>query len=291
MIRVMTAAVSGATALVVARHARTTASRDRLRFLVERAPFRVPSVVRAPLDRSLRRAAIDTSPETVVQLWAVSVVVAMLVVATISLHWIALVLPLTLVAPIFGLRAASHRADRRVEAALPEVIRAVASDLRAGANLAQGLVRVADGESALRGDFRRISARVRLGASVVAAVEPWPRERPTPGVAAAAAALACVGTSGGPAARALDGLARSLADRLAVADEQRAQAAQARVSAVVVGLAPIAYLVFAAVVDSGSVAALVERPVGRICVGVGLVLDGLAIAWMRRIVRDPELSW
>jgi tight adherence protein B len=291
MIRVMTAAVSGATALVVARHARTTASRDRLRFLAERAPFRVPSVVRAPLERSLRRAAIDSSPQVVLRLWILTVVVVVLVVATVSIQLVPFAAPVALLAPVVGFRIATRRADRRAEAALPDVLRAIASDLRTGSTLAQSVERVANSESALCADFRRIGARIRLGASVETAVRPWSAERPIPGVDVVAAALSCVDTAGGPAARALDGLARSLSDRLAVADEQRAQAAQARVSAIVVGVAPVAYVLFAAVVDAGSIAALLGRPLGRVCLAVGLALDGLAIVWMRRIVRDPEVGW
>ncbi len=291
MIRVTTAAATGAVALAVARYARTTESRDRLCVAVERAPFRVPSVVRAHLEPALRRAAIDTTVERALQLWSLGAVVAVLVAATLSLGLVVVALPCALVAPVVGLATARRRGDRRAEAALPDALRMIAAELRAGSALAQGIERVSRSDSSLRGEFDRIAERLHLGTSIEAAVKPWPEERPTPGVAVAAAALACVGTAGGPTAKALDGLARSLADRHAVADEQRAQAAQARISAVVVGLAPLAYLIFAAVVDAGSIASLVGRPIGRLCLGVGIGLDALALLWMRRITRDPELGW
>ncbi len=62
---------------------------------------------------------------------------------------------------------------------------------------------------------------------------------------------------GGRAADALDGLASSLRDRLDAVAEAHALSTQARLSAVVVGAAPLGYLAFAALVDAGSVTALV----------------------------------
>ncbi len=57
-------------------------------------------------------------------------------------------------------------------------------------------------------------------------------------------------------------------------------------SALVVGVAPIAYLAFASAVDPGASAVLVTTPLGRICLVTGLGLDALGALWMRRIVRS-----
>ena len=91
---------------------------------------------------------------------------------------------------------------------------------------------------------------------------------------------------GGRAADAIDGLAASFRRRLDVIAEANALSAQARLSAVVVGAAPIGYLAFSAMVDPGSVAALVGTGVGRTCLVVGLGLEVLAAWWIRRILRS-----
>ena len=89
---------------------------------------------------------------------------------------------------------------------------------------------------------------------------------------------------GGRAADALDRLASSLRDRLDAVAEAQALSTQARLSAIVVGAAPLGYLVFASLVDARSVTALVGTGVGRVCLVVGVALEALAAVWMRRIV-------
>jgi tight adherence protein B len=68
--------------------------------------------------------------------------------------------------------------------------------------------------------------------------------------------------------------------------EARSLSAQARLSAIVVGAAPLGYLAFAALVDPGSVTALVATGVGRVCLVLGLGLEVLAALWIRRILRS-----
>jgi tight adherence protein B len=116
------------------------------------------------------------------------------------------------------------------------------------------------------------------------ALATWPAEADLPEVRAAAGACAVAVSVGGQSAGALDGLARSLRDRLGAVADARALSAQARLSAVVVGAAPLAYLAFTALVDPASVGVLVGTPVGRVCLGLGLGLEALGALWMRRIV-------
>jgi glycine/D-amino acid oxidase-like deaminating enzyme len=53
-------------------------------------------------------------------------------------------------------------------------------------------------------------------------------------------------------------------------------AARAGLSVVVVGASPLAYLVFSALVDPGSVGLLVGTGTGRVCLVVGLLLEDFA---------------
>ena len=72
--------------------------------------------------------------------------------------------------------------------------------------------------------------------------------------------------------------------------EARSLSAQARLSALVVGAAPAGYLVLSSLADPRSITDLVATPTGRVCFALGLVLETLAVLWMRRIVRSgaPE---
>ncbi len=91
---------------------------------------------------------------------------------------------------------------------------------------------------------------------------------------------------GGRAAEAIDGLAASLRHRLDAAAEAHALSAQARLSALVIGAAPLGYLAFSGLVDPRSVTMLVSTGVGRVCLVAGLGLEVLAALWIRRIVRS-----
>ncbi len=122
------------------------------------------------------------------------------------------------------------------------------------------------GESALAPDMaahRYAGTARRVGRS-----RHWPRgrqERGVAGVDASAGALAMCSTVGGRSADALDGLATSLRDRLGVAAEARALSSQARMSAFVVGGAPVVYIAWSAVVDPHALHVLTGTLFGRVC--------------------------
>jgi tight adherence protein B len=172
--------------------------------------------------------------------------------------------------------------------ALPGALEQIAAALRGGASITEALGALADGRGPLAGDLRRLRARATLGSGLGEALAVWPDERAIPSVRAVAGALAVAATVGGPAAGALDGLAESLRQRQGAAAEARALSAQARLSAIVVGAAPAAYLAFSALVDSDSMRVLLATGAGRTCLVIGLALEVLAIVWMRRIVRTEE---
>src|SRR5204862_539581 len=85
-------------------------------------------------------------------------------------------------------------------------------------------------ERALRGDAPRMQQGIALGATLPDALVRWSAERRAEPAAAVAAALAVAAETGGAAASALDGLARSLRDALGARAEAAALSAQARLS-------------------------------------------------------------
>jgi len=93
---------------------------------------------------------------------------------------------------------------------------------------------------------------------------------------------------GGSAATALEGVVRSLRDDDAALGEAKALASQARVSAVVVGAAPLAYLVFATATDPASSRVLISTGPGLVCLILGLSLEALAAIWMRALVGAQQ---
>lgn len=179
-----------------------------------------------------------------------------------------------------------RREQRQLAADLPPALERLAAFLRAGGGVMAGVAACADGEGVLAGDFSRILAEVDRGATLPQGLAAWRARRPQPEAMVTAGALEVVLMAGGRAAGALEGLAAALRDAADTRAEVAAQSAQARLSALVVGLAPVAAVALTAVVDPATAAVLVATSPGRACLAAGVAGMGLAALWMARIVRS-----
>ncbi len=271
-------------AALVSAAARAT-GRERARSLSPRPKSSmIPPRVAARLDRALQDGGIDAGPERALQLWLGGTAAAALLAASMAAPLAAPVV----IAGLFGgpvaLRVSRKRRARALGAALPSALDTVAAELRAGGTVRDAVASLARSQGALASDTSRVEARVALGMAFPDALQLWAVERSDATVRAVAGALAVADGLGGRSVDALEGLARSLRDANGAAAEARALSAQARLSAIVVGAAPFAYLAFQTLTDPGTVGVLVTTPTGQVCLLVGLVLEALAIVWMRRIV-------
>jgi tight adherence protein B len=191
--------------------------------------------------------------------------------------------------PLVRRLAARRRRHREGEltAALPELLERVAAELRAGAAPLAAVAEAAGGRDlpeTLASDLARVVERAE-DAGFGAALSAWAAERPLPAVGAAAAALEIAVEAGGPAVPALEGLATGLRDRHDVVQAVFALSSQARMSALVVGAAPIVSLGLSLVADPRVGPTLTGTAPGRTCLLAGTALEALAALWIRRIVR------
>jgi tight adherence protein B len=288
-LRTLVVALTGAAlSVLLATVARRHAVTDRLRPRAGSRGRVLPVWIRSRLASRLHDASMSTTPEHAVEVWIFATVIVAIVGFGLAPE-AAVVAGLAVIAggPI-GLRLAGQRRARIIAAAVPETLERVGAELRAGGTVATALTTIAAGAGALAPDINRVESRVRLGSSLPDALQAWARERPAAGVEASAGALALSTTVGGRAADALDALAASLRDRLAVAAEARALSAQARYSAWVIGIAPLGYIVGSATIDPRSLHALLGTTPGRACALAGVTLELLGAAWMRVIVRGPD---
>lgn len=193
-----------------------------------------------------------------------------------------------LVGPLLVLCTRRGRADARLEQALPDALESVARSLRSGASLRQAIEEAgaASGPSrVLAGELSRAAAEAAHGASLVTALEAVGARRPLPGVRLGVAALCLGAETGGAQARAVDGVAATVRERLAVAAELKALSSQARISALVIGLAPIGFGAFAAATDPRASEFLLHTPAGLILLATGLVLDAVGWLWMQHLAK------
>ncbi len=276
------------TAAVLAwRRGDVVAARDRALELRPSQRARGPLV--AMVDRWITAAMVPISVREAVQAWLLCAS------GLIGLGWL-LSLPYLIVCGGCALGGGPgllwFRRNRRSIAranAVPELLRCVAAELRAGGTVVTGCVAVARSSSQLAHDMETLTSRLTLGASMESACAAWVDESSIGSARSAAAAMTLAHELGGPSAGALDGLAASLATRIDVQHERRAQSAQARMSAWVVMLAPVGYLGFAAVIDQSSVGVLFNTGVGRACFAIGALLDVIAMGWIHRLIgRDLQ---
>jgi tight adherence protein B len=268
--------------LITAGHHATAA--DRVRALGPRSRWRVPARWRAPLVRALADADVAWTPEQAVEYWGIGIVATGATSAAFAPAFALPAAAAVAAAGPLGLRFARSRRERAFAAGLPVALEQIAAELRGGGTVAAAIERLAAGRDAVALDARRVYVRTQLGLPLADALAGWPAEHDVPGVRAAAGALSVAAGMGGRAADAIDGLASSLRHRLDAIAEARSLSAQARLSAVVVGAAPLGYLAFSAMVDPRGVTALFDTGVGRVCLVVGLGLEALAGLWIRHIL-------
>ena len=288
MLTLMAAAVGAALSAVVARSARRADVAARLNVLRTRGRRQtmpaLPPWLRSWLTSALRDADVHVPPEDASVLWLATAGALGLVASSVAFTAGVIVLLGALAGGPLLLWSARRRAQRRFVAALPAVLEQLAAQLRGGGTIAEGVAVLAARESVIGRDFRDIERRTRLGMPLADSLTSWSEARPHAFVQATAGALAIASSTGGRAADALDGLSQSLRDQLEVAAEARALSTQARLSALVVACAPVGFVVIGTVLDPGSSRILLGTGYGRICLVVGLALEALGVAWMRRLV-------
>lgn len=251
------------------------------------------------LGAALADAAVDVAPGTVWVGWLAALAVigcgAGLVAGPAAAALAAMAVGGV---PPLVLRSNRGRADSRVEKELPLALESIARSLRSGASVRQAIGETAAGAAArgpgpgrargpgpLPTELALVADQAAHGGGLVEALECLAARRPSRGVRLAVAAL-CLGVdTGGAQARAVDGVAATMRERLAVEAEVRALSSQARMSALVIGLAPLGFGAFAAATDPRTSQFLLHTPMGLALVGAGLVLDGAGWLWMQRLCR------
>lgn len=188
-------------------------------------------------------------------------------------------------APVVGSGHFVRRACLRREESVPAVLDSIARALRSGASLLQALGEAAAEPGPLQLELRRVVSEAERGAGVSAALDAWADRQPSGAIRLAAAALCLGAEMGGANARTVEGVASTVRQRLAVVNESRALTSQARVSAQVIALAPVAFCAIAAATDPDVARMLFTTPLGWTMLAAGIGLDVIGMKWMSRMAR------
>ena len=169
---------------------------------------------------------------------------------------------------------------------LPELLEAVARFLRSGSSLAAALRDASlELDPSLRRELAIVLAGTARGRTLAESFDEWAQASRSPARHMVAAAMAVSHRVGGASAHTFDALASSLRARASARREAHAMAAQARASALVIGLAPLAFALVIAAVDPSLAASVVHSGGGRLCLIVGVAFEAAGLAWIRRLSR------
>jgi tight adherence protein B len=192
-----------------------------------------------------------------------------------------------LVSAVVALRLLSGRREARLERELPRLLEAVARSLRSGASVPGALRDAAATDGLAAADLAVVLVEVDRGRPLVEALDRWAGRRASAAVRLVVGVLSVALGSGGAPARAVDGVAATLRERAEVDREVRALATQARASAVVITVAPLAFAALGLLGDEQTADFLLRTPTGLACLAAGIALDAAGAWWMARIARQP----
>jgi tight adherence protein B len=187
--------------------------------------------------------------------------------------------------PFLRARTARNR-DRRIAEQLPDMMRALAAAVRAGRSIPQAL-EAAREETAepLRAAIDAAVSRLDVGATLGESLDAFADAAGTEDARLVVETLTIGRAAGSNLPLILDVAVESLAERDRIARDRRATSAQAKMSALVVGLMPLAFF---AIVGSGArdqVHVLFGDPVGWVLLTGGLLLEAGGALWMRALLR------
>ncbi len=177
---------------------------------------------------------------------------------------------------------ARRRSAARFHEQLPGSLDEVMASLRGGSSLIQALEAAARRPGPVGEDVSRVLTHYSEGVALQTALDGWAVRQPAAVLLADALALA--GATGASQVRALAGVSASLRERQALAREVRALGAQARLSAVVMVVTPVAFAAIVCLADPRIRHFLLGTFSGWVCLALGALLDVVGAWWMHRLV-------
>ena len=256
------------------------ASAQRVRARVANTLCRV-----GPVDAPAARSATPVPPGAVVA-GAAGTALAVFVLGPAALAFAVFGLAVT---PALARRRRHARAAVRRRSQLPPALERLAAALRSGSSLPVALAEAGRATSDPLGrELEGLALGAGRGQPMAAVLDGWTRRHDDPGTRLAATALILATVVRVASARAVDGVAATLRERLELGAERRALASQARSSAVVLSAAPLLFALLLGVSDGAAGRFLLESRAGWACLVGGLGLDALGAWWMARLTRGER---
>ena len=188
--------------------------------------------------------------------------------------------------PFALLNQVAARRRRAFLAQLPDTLQLLASSLRAGYSLVQGLDAVAEEVDDPTGrELRRVVLETRLGRDMELALEDLARRMDSRDFDWVVMAIRIQREVGGNLAELLSSVAETMISRERLRREVSALTAEGRLSAIVVGALPLVIGAAIMVLNPGYINTLFTEPLGKAMLLGSVVLMVIGFVWMRKTIE------
>jgi tight adherence protein B len=183
-------------------------------------------------------------------------------------------------------RRKRHRRIAALEQQLAELAESAGQALRSGLSVVQALeFALGESEDPLRELLRDALARHALGTPLEQALRDFGSAVGTDDARLFILVVGVHARSGGDLAGALDEVARTIRHRIGVRRELRALSAQGRVSGAILGSLPVVFFLVMSITSRSELDPVLRSHAGMAMVGSGLLMQGIAYLWIRRLLR------
>ena len=216
-----------------------------------------------------------------------AVVVALLTaVITRSAFMVLIIVGATVLIPPGTLNFLSNRRKRQFESMLPDTLQLLSGTLRAGYSMMQGVEAVSQEVSEPMGrELRRVVTESRLGRPLEESLDSVAERMDSPDFGWAVMAIRIQREVGGNLSELLMTVADTMTQRERLKRDVKSLTAEGRISAYVLAALPV-LLGFAMYgLNPDYMSALFDETVGKLALGVGIVMMIAGFLWMQAIVK------
>jgi tight adherence protein B len=253
---------------------------------IERLLGRTPAG--ASLSRLIERSGVPTTPSTIV-VWSLGCAGILALIAGHFVHvpyaqMVGAAAGLSL--PTLWLRRMCSVRIRRFEEQFPEALDLLSRAMRAGHAFQTALGTAADELSAPVGvELKKVFDQQNFGLPLNDALKELAERIPLVDVKFFVTAIAIQRESGGNLAEILDNLAHVVRERFKVQRQVRTHTAHGRFTGFVLLALPAALAIGLSVVAPAQMDLLFKEPMGKMMIGVAIVMQTVGFFWIRQVVK------
>lgn len=190
------------------------------------------------------------------------------------------------VGPWFYLGRRRSRRRKAFNAVLPDTLQLMSGSLSAGLSLAQSVdTIVREGAEPIASEFRRVLIETRLGVALEDAFEGVAERFESQDFGWVVMSIRIQRQVGGNLAELLDTVGATMREREYMRRQVAALAAEGKLSAIVLGGLPPAFLLYLVVANGAYVKPLFTEPMGWAMLAGAAMLLGVGIFWMSRLIK------